>query len=82
MGRIFYPPYYFLNRIEEIGMMEEVTLWLLRKVMDDYQSIKRDQLNLDNEFYVSLNISFKQLENSFFIEKLKKYYSENRFGKK
>ncbi|MCU7196517.1 EAL domain-containing protein [Turicibacter sanguinis] len=69
-GERILTPYYFLNRIEEIGMMEEVTLWLLRKVMDDYQFIKNNQLKLDNEFYVSLNISFKQLENSFFIEKL------------
>lgn len=59
MGRIFYPPYYFLNRIEEIGMMDEVTLWLLRKFMGDYRFIKRSQLNPGNEFYVCLTISFK-----------------------
>ena len=75
-GNKILTPFHFLHRIEKIEMMGEMTLWLLKQVIKDYQVIKMsNKLMLDDEFYISLNVSFKELENSFFIERVKNIIS-------
>ena len=70
-GKRVLTPFHFLNQMEELDMMEEVTLWLLKQVIKDYELIKQSQLNLDDDFYISLNLSFKELESSSFVDALK-----------
>lgn len=65
------PPLQFLDQIEEMEMMEEVTLWLVKEVVKHYQLIRRAQIDFDEAFYISLNLSFKELESSSFVNRLK-----------
>lgn len=67
-------PDYFLHELEESNMMSEVSLWIVEKVIGDYKKIKPRMKNL---FYISINISFKEIEDENFISKLNKLVKEN-----
>lgn len=69
-------PFHFLETIEELGLMEQVTLWVLKRVIKDYQEIKTHNSNLDDDFYISLNVSFKEIGSSSFIEQVKEILSQ------
>ena len=64
-------PFYFLSMIEELDMMEEITLWVLKQVIKDFKEIKGNTDNLDEQFYISMNVSFKELSSDCFIKELK-----------
>ena len=75
-GERILTPFHFLTMIEELDMMEEITLWVLRHVIKDYKEIKTNNLNLDEEFYISMNVSFKELSSYSFIEEVKNIISK------
>ncbi len=64
-------PFHFLETVEELGLMERITLWVLQRVIQDYPEIKAHNQHLDDEFYISLNVSFKELASPSFIEQVK-----------
>ena len=57
-------PYSFIREIEDNNMSLEVSLWLLKKVILDYRIIK--------DYDISLNVSFKEIENPKFLRSLMK----------
>ncbi|MTK62936.1 EAL domain-containing protein, partial [Turicibacter sanguinis] len=63
-------PYFFLKQIEESNMMYEVTMWVLRKAIEDYDTITLSNDNLENNFYLSINVSFKELQDARFLTDL------------
>ena len=63
-------PYFFLKQIEESNMMYEVTIWVLRKAIEDYDTITSSNDNLENNFYLSINVSFKELQDARFLTDL------------
>lgn len=63
-------PYKFISEIEDNNMCLEVALWLLKKVISDYRIIKDYKMVKGSDFYISLNISFKELENPKFLKGL------------
>jgi|GEM_PF-1318218 cyclic diguanylate phosphodiesterase (EAL) domain protein len=63
-------PYFFLKQIEESNMMYEVTMWVLRKAIEDYDTITSSNDNLENNFYLSINVSFKELQDARFLTDL------------
>lgn len=69
-------PYYFLKDIEDNNMMFELSLWIIKKAIDDYNKIKTFNNVKNNDFYISVNISFKEIENSEFIESVKNIAKE------
>lgn len=75
-GERILTPFHFLTMIEELDMMEETTLWVLRQVVKDYKEIKTNNFNLDEEFYISMNVSFKELSSYSFIEEVKNIISK------
>ena len=75
-GERILTPFHFLTMIEELDMMEEITLWVLRQVIKDYKEIKINNFNLDEEFYISMNVSFKELSSYSFIEEVKSIISK------
>lgn len=75
-GKRILTPFHFLTVIEKLDMMEEITLWVLRQVIKDYKEIKTDNFNLDKEFYISMNVSFKELSSDSFIEEVKSIISK------
>lgn len=65
-------PYFFLDQIEKAKMMNQVSLWLLKQVIKDYSRIeKMKHLEVDS-FYISINISYKELQDAKFIEDVKR----------
>lgn len=69
-------PNYFLKEIEDNNMMFELSLWVIKKAINDYSSIKEFN-NVDNDnFYISVNISFKEIENIEFIKSVKNIAKE------
>ncbi|MEF2889092.1 MAG: EAL domain-containing protein [Turicibacter sanguinis] len=75
-GERILTPFHFLTIIEELDMIEEITLWVLRQVIKDYKGIKINNFNLDEEFYISINVSFKELSSYSFIEEVKNIISK------
>lgn len=72
-------PYYFMDEIITSGALNEVSLWILKKVILDYQIIKKYQMHnpiFNSKFYVSINISARELEDKHFVNELKKYVCE------
>lgn len=72
-------PYYFMDEIMTSGALSEVSLWILKKVILDYQIIKRYQMHnpiFNSKFYVSINITARELEDKHFVNELKKYVCE------
>ncbi|MGL5506268.1 MAG: EAL domain-containing protein, partial [Paraclostridium sp.] len=63
-------PYIFLKDIEKSSMMKEVSLWVLKKSIQDYQYIKKSNHNISDNFYISINLSFREIEDEKFIEKM------------
>lgn len=71
-------PYHFLNDIEESDMMQEVTLWALKRVILDYNVIKQYDFIHKENFYISLNVSFKEIEDLEFLKKIIKIVERNK----
>ena len=63
-------PIVFLDEINRSGMMTDFSLWVLNKALSDYKIIKNYPNMKNNKFYLSINISPKELENSKFINSL------------
>ncbi len=63
-------PYYFLEDIEENDMLFEVSLYILKKAINDYELI-RNLENIKNEkIYLSVNMSLNEIENDEFINEI------------
>jgi EAL domain-containing protein (putative c-di-GMP-specific phosphodiesterase class I) len=63
-------PYKFINEIEENDMLPEMSIWVLKQVLLDYNKIKKYS-NIDSEkFYISINLTIKEIENDDFIYKI------------
>lgn len=71
-------PYHFMKDIEESNMMQEVTLWALKKVISDYNVIKKYDFVDKENFYISLNVSFKEIEDLDFLKKIIRIVKENK----
>ena len=65
-------PYSFIKEIEDNNMSLEISLWLLKKIIADYRIIKDYKLVKGSNFYISLNVSFKEIENPKFLRALMK----------
>lgn len=71
-------PYHFLKDIEESNMMQKVTLWALKRVISDYNVIKKYDFVDKENFYISLNVSFKEIEDLDFLKKIIRIVKENK----
>ncbi|MDU5491417.1 MAG: EAL domain-containing protein [Clostridium perfringens] len=63
-------PYYFLKDIEKSNMMSEVSLLSFNKVISDYKVISNYSNLKNKKMYISFNLSFKEIEDSNFLNKL------------
>lgn len=59
-------PYYFLSKIEKLDIMYDITLWTIEKSLQNYHKLKF-KINSNSKFYVSINISYKDLLHPNFI---------------
>ncbi|MDZ4993796.1 EAL domain-containing protein [Clostridium perfringens] len=62
-------PNIIINDIEKADMMSEVSIWILNRIMINYEELSKIK-SLSDKFYVSMNISLKEIENTDFVENL------------
>lgn len=62
-------PFSFMNDIEKVDMFYDMTLWILEKAICDYKIISNYDNYKDKDFYISINLSFNEIENTKFINK-------------
>ncbi|MDO5793450.1 MAG: EAL domain-containing protein [Turicibacter sp.] len=63
------PPYKFIPEIEDNDMLFDISLWIIKKVIKDYDKIKNYKCVNGKEFYISLNLSLNEIENEAFVKK-------------
>lgn len=74
-------PYHFMKDIEDANMMKEITLWVLKRVIKDYNIIRcYDNIN-KKDFYISLNVSFNEIKDREFLKKIVKIVNDNKIIK-
>ncbi|WP_373600965.1 EAL domain-containing protein [Paraclostridium bifermentans] len=64
-------PKVILKEIELCDLTGEIAIWILNKIIKDYEEIKKIG-NLSKDFYISMNISLKDIEDNVFFDELKK----------
>lgn len=62
-------PNIIIKDIEKADMMREVSIVILKKLIDDYRELAKIK-GVKDSFYVSMNISLKEIENNGFVESL------------
>ncbi len=74
-------PSCFLKDIETAGMFFEMTLWVLERAIHDYKIISNYKCYKNKNFYISINLSFEELENEDFINRIIKIADKNKINK-
>lgn len=65
----FISPAKFIPEIEKNDMLFDVTLWIISKVILDYEEIKNYNCINNNDFYISINLSVDEIQNNKFVDK-------------
>ena len=63
-------PNIIIEEINKCDMMEEVSVWILKRIVEDFKSLKNVE-NINEKFYISINLSLKEIESIYIVEKLK-----------
>lgn len=79
-NKLIYPNK-FVSEIEDNDMLFEVSIWILKKVIEDYKVLKNYENLKDNNFYVSMNVSLDEIENKAFIDQAIKMLNSSNIGK-
>ena len=74
-------PYYFMKDIEDANMMKEITLWVLNRVIKDYNIIKFYENINEKDFYISLNVSFNEIKDREFLKEIVKIVNDSKIIK-
>lgn len=74
------PPYQFIPEIENNNMLFEVSLWILKRVIKEYEEIKTYDCVKHQDFYISINISLNELEDHRFIKVAKDILAQSNLG--
>ena len=71
-------PAKFIPEIEKNGMLFDVTLWIIEKVIADYKEIENYNCVKNNDFYISLNLSVDEIQNNEFVDKAIELLKESK----
>lgn len=72
------PPSYFMKDIETSNMFVEMNLWVLERAIHDYKVISNHNCYKNKDFYISINLSFEELENEYFVNKIIEIANKNK----
>lgn len=61
-------PHFFLKDIEKSNLTGYTAKWILERAINDYNIIKSNNKFIYNNFYISINLSFKEIEDNVFID--------------
>lgn len=75
------PPYKFIPEIEKNDMLFDISLWILKKAIEDYNKIKNYKCVSNKNFYISINISLNEIENDNFIKQAIEILSKSNLEK-
>lgn len=75
------PPYKFIPEIEKNDMLFDISLWILKKAIEDYNKIKNYKCVSNKNFYISLNISLNEIENDNFVKQAIEILSKSKLEK-
>lgn len=73
-------PNIIINELEQCNMMGDLSIWILKKIIKDYCQMKTIDY-LEKDFYVSMNVSLKEIENEVICEKFKKILKQSNIDK-
>lgn len=73
-------PNIIISELEQCNMMGDLSIWILKKIIKDYCQMETIDY-LEKDFYVSMNVSLKEIENEVICEKFKKILKESNIGK-
>lgn len=74
-------PYKFIGEIEKNDMLSEMSIWVLKQVLLDYNKIKKYSNIHNKKFYISMNLTIKEIENDNFIYKIQEILNIYRMEK-
>ncbi|MCR8745117.1 EAL domain-containing protein [Romboutsia lituseburensis] len=78
-GKIIMPNI-IISELEQCNMMGDLSIWILNKIITDYYNMKTINY-LEDDFYVSMNISLKEIEDEAICEKFKNILRESNIEK-
>lgn len=73
-------PNIIIKELEQCNMMGDLSIWILKKIIKDYCQMKTIDY-LEKDFYVSMNVSLKEIENEVICEKFKKILKQSNINK-
>lgn len=68
-------PNIIIEEINKCDMMEEVSIWILKRIVEDFKSLKNVE-NINGKFYISINLSLKEIESIYIVETFKEIIKE------
>ncbi|GIM33527.1 EAL domain-containing protein [Paraclostridium bifermentans] len=68
-------PNIIIEEINKCDMMEEVSVWILKRIVKDFKSLKNVE-NINEKFYISMNLSLKEIESIYIVETFKEITKE------
>lgn len=68
-------PSIIIEEINKCDMMEEVSIWILRRIVEDFKRLKNVE-NINEKFYISINLSLKEIESIYIVETFKAIIKE------
>lgn len=72
-------PNKFIADIENSNMVFDVSIWIINKILEEYKKLSQFENFKNNKFYISVNVSFLEIENKDFIEELIKISKSSNF---
>ena len=61
-------------------MLFEISLWILKRVISEYEEIRTYDCVKNQDFYISINISLNELENPRFVKAVKEILAQSNLG--
>lgn len=74
-------PEKFIPEIEKNNMLVDVTIWIMKRVILDYKEIRKHYC-INNNFYISLNLSIDEILNNKFVEEAIEILKESNLENK
>lgn len=73
-------PNIIIEEINKCDMMEEVSIWILKRIVKDFKRLQNID-NISDKFYISINLSLKEIESTYIVETFKKIIKESELPK-
>lgn len=74
-------PNILIPQIERADMMNEVSIWILKQIIMDYDEIRKID-NVRHDFYLSMNVSLKEIEDEKICNKYAEILRNSNINKK